>query len=73
MTSNDTKRERFDRVAHARVRKIKELLDLLQNCANTHNYEYTQEDVEAIFHDLSQSLKEAKKSFQIKKKISNQQ
>lgn len=63
MTSNDTKRERFDRVAHARVRKIKELLGLLQNCANTHNYEYTQEDVDAIFHDLSQALKETRKAF----------
>jgi len=63
MTPNDTKRQRFDRVAHARVQKIKDLLALLQNCANTHNYEYTQEDVEAIFHDLSQSLKETKKAF----------
>jgi len=45
------------------VEKIKNLLLQLQNCANRNNYEYTQEDVEAIFHDLSQSLKETKKAF----------
>lgn len=63
MTPNDTKRQRFDRVARARVKKIKDLFGLLQNCANTHNYEYTQEEVEAIFRDLSQTLKETRKAF----------
>lgn len=62
-TQISKRRERFERVSATRVGKIKALLEQLQNCANRNNYEYTQEDVEAIFHDLSQALKETKKAF----------
>lgn len=37
--SNETKRERFIRIAEARTNKILEMMRLLGNCASTNNYE----------------------------------
>ncbi|MDZ7694752.1 MAG: hypothetical protein U5K69_27145 [Balneolaceae bacterium] len=38
-------RERFEKVAGKRVQFILEKLDLLGNCANQSNYDYSEEDV----------------------------
>lgn len=59
----ETKRERFIRVAETRTNKIIKLIDLLGNCSNKNNYEYTDEDVKLIIGTLESELKELKKKF----------
>ena len=43
--ANETKRERFVRIAEARTNKILEMMRLLGNCSSKGNYEYTEEDI----------------------------
>ena len=61
--SNETKRERFVRIAEARTNKILEMLRLLGNCSTRGNYEYTDEDVRKIFGALERELKNTKNKF----------
>ena len=57
------KRSRFTKVASARVTKIINYLNLLQNCSNRNNYEYDAEDVELMFTEISKALRDAKASY----------
>lgn len=59
----ETKRDKFVRLAEARTNKIIDMLQLLGNCSNTSAYDYTQQDVEKIFGVIENELKEAKKKF----------
>lgn len=54
------RRERFEKVASNRVQKIIDYLNLLGNCANKNNYEYTEKDVELMFREISRTLKETR-------------
>lgn len=60
---NETKREKFVRIAEARTNKIIDMIQLLGNCSNASAYEYTNADIEKIFSALDYELKEAKKKF----------
>lgn len=60
---NSTKRERFEKVASTRVQKIIDMLNLLQNCANTNNYEYSEKDVDLMFNEINKAYKDAKAAF----------
>jgi len=62
-TNEETKRDRFVRVAEARTNKIIDMIQLLGNCSNVNNYEYTQQDVEKIFNAIDTELREVKKKF----------
>lgn len=64
MAREETKRERFVRLAEARTNKIIDMVQLLGNCSNTSSYEYTEADVEKIFSAIEASIKESKKRFQ---------
>lgn len=59
----ETKRDKFVRLAETRTNKIIDMLHLLGNCSNTSAYDYTQQDVEKIFGAIENELKEAKKKF----------
>lgn len=59
----ETKRERFVRVAEARTNKIITLMQLLGNCSNRNNYEYTEKDIEVIIGTLEAELAELKSKF----------
>ncbi len=59
------KRARFEKVATKRVEKILYYLDLLGNCSNKNNYEYTEEDVEKMFREIRKAFANAKKRFEI--------
>lgn len=59
----ETKREKFIRIAEARTNKIINMIQLLSNCSNLNTYEYTQKDVEKIFTTIESELKDAKKRF----------
>ena len=59
----ETKRDKFVRLAEARTNKIIDMLQLLGNCSNSNAYDYTQQDVDKIFGAIEAELKEAKKKF----------
>ena len=61
---NESKREKFVRLAEARTNKILDMVQLLGNCANTNAYEYSQQDVDQIFTAIETEVREAKKKFQ---------
>lgn len=59
----ETKREKFVRLAEARTNKIIDMLQLLGNCSNSSAYDYTQQDVDKIFAAIESEVREAKKKF----------
>lgn len=59
----ETNRERFVRIAEARTQKIIDMIDLLGNCSNQYNYEYTQKDVDKMFSAIDAALKASKSRF----------
>lgn len=61
--AEETKREKFVRLAEARTNKIIDMLQLLGNCSNSSAYDYTQQDVDKIFSAIEAEVKEAKKKF----------
>lgn len=60
---NETKRDKFVRLAEARTNKIIDMVQLLGNCSNTSQYEYSQKDVDKIFKAIQLELDEARKRF----------
>ena len=67
MRSQETNRERFIRIAEARTQKIIDMIDLLGNCSNQYNYEYTQKDVDKMFAAIETDLKTSKSKFSSEK------
>lgn len=63
MASNETKREKFVRLAENRTNRILSTLVLLGNCSNTGAYEYSQKDVEKIFKAIQAQVDATKKRF----------
>jgi ABC-type Fe3+-hydroxamate transport system substrate-binding protein len=60
---NNSKNERFKRIASARTNKILEQIRLLGNCANKNNYSYSEEEVKKIFAAIESELKATKSKF----------
>ena len=63
MSADETKRQKFVRLAEARTNRILDTLTLLGNCSNTGAYEYTQKDVDKIFRAIQTQLDDTKKRF----------
>ena len=59
----ETKREKFVRLAENRTNKILNMIQLLGNLSSPSTYEYTQQDVDKIFTAIENASKEAKKRF----------
>ena len=59
----ETKRDKFVRLAEARTNKIIDMIRLLGNCSNESQYEYTQKDVNKIFSAIQAELGAAKKRY----------
>ena len=57
------KRQRFEKVAGARVQKVLDTLQLLKNCSNRNNYEYTASDMNQMFSEISKAVKEAQAAY----------
>lgn len=64
---NETKRERFKRLASLRTNKILNYLKVLGNCSNRQIYEYTKEDINKIFNEIERKVKEIKSRFHFPK------
>jgi len=60
---NETKRERFKRLASLRTNEVLRRLKVLGNCSNKHVYEYDAEDVNRIFGEIDRKLREVKSKF----------
>lgn len=57
------KRNRFEKVAGKRVQFIIDKLDLLGNCSNRSNYEYSEEDVKKMFSAIKTRTKQVETLF----------
>jgi GTP cyclohydrolase I len=65
ITKHNNKRLRFEKVAAKRVEKILHYLDLLGNCSNRNNYEFTNNDVEKMFKEIQKAVSNSKNRFEI--------
>lgn len=63
MMPDESKHDRFVRVAESRTNKIIDMLRVLGNCSSTNNYEYNSQEVEAIFSAIQKELNSAKDKF----------
>ncbi|MBU0527941.1 hypothetical protein KKE92_05650 [Candidatus Micrarchaeota archaeon] len=63
---NESKSDKFKRIATMRTRKIIDAIRLLGNCSNTSTYGYTDEDVKAIYNAIEKEIKRTKVLFQKK-------
>lgn len=63
MSKKSLRRERFESVAARRTQKLLDLLDIIGNCANKSNYEYTDEDVRKMFTAIENKTKNTKALF----------
>lgn len=61
--AQESKHDKFVRLAEARTNRIIDTMQLLGNCSNTSVYEYTQDEVDEIFQAIEQELQETKKKF----------
>lgn len=59
----ESKHDRFKRVATKRINEVIEKLRILGNCADKRNYEYTNEDVEKIFSEINKQVKKVRSKF----------
>lgn len=65
---NESKADKFVRLGEYRVNKVIDAIGRLENLSNRTNYEYTQEQVEAMFSIMEKRLLEVKGRFAPKKK-----
>ena len=56
MKNEETKRDKFVRIAEARTNKIINMIQLLGNCSNQSLYEYSQKDVNKIFNAIQEEI-----------------
>lgn len=59
----ETRAERFRRIAENRTNEIIKKLSLLGNCSNKSSYEYTEEEVSKIFSAIDKELRQARARF----------
>jgi hypothetical protein len=64
---NNTKEERFHKIASARTNKVINDLRLLSNCANKNNYAYSAQEVEQMFKAVDEAVKNMKSSYNSKR------
>jgi hypothetical protein len=60
---NETKEQKFKRIATSRTLRILDNLRLLGNCANRNTYSYGKRDVGKIFSAIEKELKRVKALF----------
>ncbi len=68
MSETNIRKERFQKVAVNRTNNIINSIQLLGNCANKSNYEYSEEEVKKIFAAIEKELKNTKAKFTTKSK-----
>ena len=66
--SEETRKERFRRVATRRTNDILNRIRVLGNCSNKSSYSYTDEDIKKIFSTIEGELRSVKTRFANRKK-----
>ena len=66
--TNETKKDKFLRLATQRTKEVLSRLRVLGNCGNRQVYQYTEDDVEKIFSAIDKQLKNVKAKFHFPKK-----
>jgi hypothetical protein len=66
--SEETRKERFKRVATRRTNNILRQIQILGNCSNKSSYSYTDEDIRKIFSTIEGELRTARAMFANRKK-----
>lgn len=64
----ESKRERFIRIAAKRTQHVLERVRILGNCANRSVYEYSSDDVDKIFAAIEEELQDTRRRFKDRKK-----
>ncbi len=59
----ETKREKFIRLAEARTNRIIDTLQLLGNLSNTGAYEYTKKDVDQMLKAIEEAVADTRSKF----------
>jgi hypothetical protein len=59
----ESRHERFRRIAAKRTNEILEKIRILGNCANKSSYDYTEEEINKIFSEIDKQLKLTKGKF----------
>jgi len=62
--ANESRTERFKRLATARTNAVLEKLRVLGNCSNASTYEYSAQEVEKIFFAIDKELKKTRAKFE---------
>ena len=65
---NETRNDRFKRLASKRTNEILEKIRILGNCSNRSSYEYTDDEVNKIFSEIERLLKITKAKFVAEKR-----
>ena len=69
--ANETKADKFVRLGEYRMNKVIDAIGRLEHLANKSAYEYTPQQVEAMFTVLENKVAEVKSKFSMKKKESS--
>jgi len=59
----ETKHDKFIRLAEARTSKALNMIELIGNLSNRSFYEYTDEEIEKIFTILEREIRKSKEKF----------
>ncbi len=59
----ETRKDRFKRIASKRTNEVLDKIRILGNCANKSSYDYTDEEVNKIFFEIDKQLKLIKARF----------
>jgi hypothetical protein len=60
---NETKRQKFIRLANRRTNSVLNQLKVLSNCSNKYAYDYSEEDVNKIFRAIDKCVRETEAKF----------
>lgn len=63
MSTNETKREKFIRLAENRTQSVLKGIDLLANLANPNAYEYTKEDLDKVVNAIKDATIDLEMTF----------
>lgn len=66
--ARDEDRQKFVKLASARVSKALKDIQLIGNLSNRSNYNYTEEDITKIFKALNEEISACRKRFEISNK-----
>ena len=62
-SKDETKEEKFKRIASSRTKKVLKHLKLLGNCSNRSTYQYPKADIDKIFDSINKELRRVKSLF----------